>query len=228
MTKHFDQLYKKIIQEATDDSDLPEFGQDQNSQQQAPEGDPSQTDQSVDAGLDDELAGLEKPVPPEELELAKLAVRARNFNIHSKDVNQYKADVNGQILAFEKLPDYFEKSKDWKTTLKFIEWIMNKYEGDNTSWSNHKELAGRDIITRIRKINRQNKGNPDMLLDNSKRLVWTRIILNAMLHADPSFNLVGTDVTEENMPDIFNMLKQNFNNNSRGLFNTELKGPNNN
>ena len=222
MTTKFNNLWKKIIAEA----ELPEFGNKPD--ESAPNNDPAQADPAMDPEVD--LSGLEEldaSVPPEEIELGKLAVRALNFNTQSKDVHQYNINVNGNKIPFEKISDYFEQTKNWKPVLQFVEWVMNKYEGQNSKWSEEKGLLGKSIVQKIAILNRD-KSDPSKLLDTSKRITWTRIILNCLLHSDPSFNLVGTDITEENLPDIFNLLKQHFNNNSRGLFSTELKGPSNN
>ncbi len=230
MTKKFDHHFKQILAEAqADDSELPEFGQDPSQAEggQPDMNDPGQSDPMDDMGLDDFSDVDTPPVPPEELELGKLAVRAANFNIHSKDVHQYSMKINDESIPFERISDYFEKTKNWKPVLRFVEWVMNKYEGSNSKWSEDKELMGKNIVDKITQLNKD-KSDPAKLLDNSKRITWTRIILNVMLHADPSFNLVGTDITEENLPDIFNLLKSKFNQNSRGLFNAEIKGPNNN
>lgn len=220
MTTKFDALINRLVKEA----DQPDLG-GQGGDAPAPEaggtpegGQPTEDDLSL-------LQEPTEPTPPEELELARLAVRALNFNIHSKDTHQYSMKVNGVSVPFEKMSDYFEQTKNWKPVLQFIEWVMNKFEGISSKWSEQEEIKGKDIIEKIKNFNKKYQGQEDMLLDNSKRLVWTRIILNSMLHADPSFNLVGTDVNEKNIKEIFNLLKQHFNHNSRGLFNQELPGP---
>lgn len=228
MTKKFNELYQFILREAQGDQNLPDFGKPD--QQPAP----AQGNESPEApsgGLGDDLTAqlgeLGKPVPPEELELAKLAIRAANFNTNSTDVHQYQMKVNGQVISFDQISSYFEQSKNWQAVLKFVEWIINKYEGANSRWSEDQELLGKDIIKKIRFFNKD-RSDPSKLLDNSKRITWTRIILNALLNPDPSFNMNGSEVDEKSLPDIFNTLKQKFGNNSKGLFSTELKGPSNN
>lgn len=226
MTKKFNELYQFILREAQGDQNLPDFGKpDQQPDQDAgaPE-DPS-------GGLGDDLAAqlgeVDKPVPPEELELAKLAIRAANFNTSSTDIHQYQLKINGQVIPFDQVSSYFEQTKNWQAVLKFVEWIINKYEGANSRWSEDQELLGKDIIKKIRFFNKD-RSDPSKLLDNSKRIVWSRIILNALNNPDPSFNMNGSEVDEKSLPDIFNMLKQKFGNNSKGLASTELKGPSNN
>lgn len=237
MTTKFDRLYTNIIVEA--DKLLPKFGSpldnNEDEQQGTPEqgqdpsqDQPEQDEQGLPDDLDLDALGITQAnISPEELELGKMAVRAANFNIHSKDVHQYSMIVNGKNIPFEKISDYFEETKNWKPVLKFVEWVMNKYEGSNSKWSEEQELLGKSILQKIKELNKD-KSDPDKLLDNAKRITWVRIILNTLLRSDPSLNLVGTDVTEQNLPEIFNMLKYKFNNNSRGLFSQELKGPNNN
>lgn len=224
MTKNFDVLYNRIIAEAADDSELPDFGQQQD------QGGDTQMDQGLADLSPDELGMDEsKPVPPEELELAHLAIRAVNFDIKSKDVHQYGfQDNTGNRISFEQIPSYFEETKDWRRVLKFIEWLINKFEGVNSQWAEEQELKGKNIIQKISIINRKNKANPELQLDNSKRLVWTRIILNALINSDSSMNIIGSDIDEKSLPDIFNQLKQNFMHSSTGLFANKPVHPINN
>jgi hypothetical protein len=228
MTKKFDELYKFILREAQGDENLPDFGKpDQQPGQTQDAGSPEAPSGGLGDDLNAQLGDLDNSVPPEELELAKMAIRATNFNVNSKDIHQYKMKVNGQIIPFDEVSSYFEQTKNWQAVLKFVEWIINKYEGANSKWSEDQELLGKDIIKKIRFFNKD-RSDPSKLLDNSKRIVWTRIILNALINPDPSFNINSSEVDDSNLPDIFNMLKQKFGNNSKGLFSTELKGPSNN
>lgn len=223
MTTRFDNLYTVLLKEANeDDSQLSKFGT-------PPEGDGQPQDGN---NPEEELAGLEAQLgdvsaPPEEKELAKLAVRALNFNSTANDVHQFKMTVNGQTIPFERISDFFEQTKNWKAVLKFVEWAINKYEGNNSKWSEEQELTGKNIIDKIRELNKD-KSEPGKLLDNPKRLTWTRIILNALIHPDPSFNLSGVEVTDKNITDIYNMMRLHFGQNSRGITSVEVKGPGNN
>jgi hypothetical protein len=219
MTTKFDQLIKRILKEAQGDADLPDFGQpDQNS---ATETDSSQMDQSEDMGVDD--LALDKPNSPEETELGKLAIRALNFDIQSKDINQYKFTLpDGQTIPFEKISEYFEQTKDWRRVLRFVEWIINKYEGVNSQWASENELKGKNILQKLSALRNR---NPENQMDKSKFVIWTRIILNALINGNQSMNLSGTDVNDENIKDVFNQLKQNFGGNPRGLVDKEIISP---
>ena len=221
MTNKFDALVKMILGEA--DIEQPSMAGNMPS----PDGSSEAPGAQDEEPLPEEPAEPENPVPPEELELANLAVRAMNFNIHSKDVNQYRFTVEGQTYPFAELSDYFEKTKNWRPVLRFIEWVMNKFEGISSKWTERPEFKGKHIISKIDDMNKD-QSNPDILLDNSKRMAWVKIIINCLLHSDPSFNLVGSDITEKNLPEIFNLLKQHFGQNTRGLFSAEIPGPGNN
>jgi hypothetical protein len=225
MTAKFDNLYSVVLREANeDDSQLSNFGN-------PPEGDGQSPPQDGE-NPDEELAGLEAQLgeasaPPEEKELANLAIRALNFNSGANDVHQFKMTVNGQTIPFERIPDFFEQTKNWKAVLKFVEWVINKYEGNNSKWSEEQELTGKNIVSKIQELNKD-KSDPSKLLDNPKRLTWARIILNALIHPDPSFNLSGVEVTDKNIKDIYNMMRLHFGQNTRGITNGEVKGPGNN
>jgi hypothetical protein len=219
MTNKFDELVRKFLIEAG--GEMPPVEDD--GAASGEEGIPPDAVGGEDMPPD-EPAEPAKPASPEEMELAQLAIRALNFNIHSKDVNQYHFTVDGQTYPFEEISDYFERTKHWRPVLRFIEWVMNKFEGISSKWTERPEFRGKNILAKIDEFNK----DPDQLLDNSKRMFWTKIIINCLLHSDPSFNLVGTDVTEQNLPEIFNLLKQHFGRNTRGLFSQEIPGPGNN
>lgn len=219
MTNKFDELVRKFLTEA---GEIPPAGEDA-----PPDAIGGAGNMDEDQPPAEEPAAPADPIPPEEIELGQLAVRALNFNIHSKDVNQFHFTVDGQTYPFEEISDYFERTKNWRPVLRFIEWIMNKFEGISTAWAERPEFRGKNILGKIDDYNKD-QSNPDTLLDNSKRIFWTKIIINCLLHSDPSFNLVGSDITEQNLPEIFNLLKQHFGQNTRGLFSQELPGPGNN
>jgi hypothetical protein len=166
-------------------------------------------------GMEDTAIEPVEPVPPEELELAKLAVRALYFNAGSKDMHTWTLKYHGHTIPFEKISDFFEQTKKILPVLGFVERVMDHYEGSSSKWSEKPEVKGKGIIEKIRAFNAV--AHPDEKLDNGKRLYWTRIILNCLIDGNPDFNLTIADVTEENLPEIFNMLKQHFGRDTRGM-----------
>lgn len=167
----------------------------------------------------------EPPVFPEEIELAKLAVRAIYFNINSKDVHRLKLRYKDRVIPFEKISDFFEKTKKINPVLGFVEWAMDRYEGISSKWTEQPEIKGDSIVEKIKKFNQ--KLPEENRLDNGKRVYWTRIILNCLLHGTSNFNINISDVNEQNIKEIFRLLKQHFGSDTRGLFagDNEWKGP---
>lgn len=167
----------------------------------------------------------EEQVFPEEIELAKLAVRAIYFNIASKDVHRLKLRYKDQTIPFEKISDFFEKTKKIYPVLGFIEWAMDRYEGLSSKWTEQPEIKGDSITKKIKKFNK--KLPEENILDNGKRVYWTRIILNCLLHGTSNFNINISDVNEKNIKEIFRLLKQNFGGDTRGNFagDNDWKGP---
>lgn len=166
----------------------------------------------------------EEPVSLEELELAKLAVRALNFNVDSKDVHKYHIRYKGERIPFEKIPDFFEQTKNVEVVLPFIEWVMDKYEGIHSRWTEQEEFKGKGILDKIKAIDAN--ATEEEKLDCGKRVYWTRLILNCLLFGSPDFNLVTSDVTLETVHEIFALLKQHFGNDTRGLKqDIGLRGP---
>lgn len=206
----FDDLIKTLLIEAEQPPMPPSDG-----------GEGGDTAMPDDAGQGEEMPpddmGVEEeePLKPEELELAKFAVRAINFNIKSKDVHKLSLKYQGHTIPFEKISDFFEQTKAVKPVLGFLEHMMNKYEGLGSKWTEQPEVAGKKITDKIDAFNAV--ANPDEKLDNGKRVYWVRIILNALLKGDPSYNLVTSDVTPESLPEIFNKLKMDFGYDTRGL-----------
>lgn len=185
----------------------------------------------IDAGdlgdLEDlDLEGaVDEKASPEEIELAKLAIRALYFNPESKSVHRYTLNVGGKKIPFEKVSDYFEKTKNWKPVLGFVEYVMDKFEGLASKWTEKPEVRGKGILDKIRTYSDPNQPE-DERLDNGKRVYWARIILNALLHGTPSYNINMSDVNEKNIKEIYRKLKQDFGRDSRGLMpNPDLKGP---
>ncbi len=179
--------------------------------------------QQKDAAPEQEMN--EPQVFPEEIELAKLAVRAIYFNINSKDVHSLKLRYKDSVIPFEKISDFFEKTKKINPVLGFVEWAMDRYEGLSSKWTEQPEIKGDGIVEKIKKFNK--KLPEENRLDNGKRVYWTRIILNCLLHGTSNFNINISDVNEQNIKEIFRLLKQHFGNDTRGLFagDNDWKGP---
>lgn len=175
--------------------------------------------------LSGEVMPQAEEVIPEEIELAKLAIRAIYFNPSSKDVHKLKLKIGDREIPFEKLSDYFERTKNMVPVLGFIEWAMDKYEGVASKWTEDPEVRGKNIIQKIKEFNKE---LPDeQKLDNGKRVYWTRIILNCLLHGNANFNINIGDVNEKTIKEVFRLLNQHFSGDTRGLFpNTdEYRGP---
>lgn len=178
---------------------------------------------------EDELAGLgeseDEPVFPEEIELAKLAVRALYFNPASKSTHRYILTVGDKKIPFEKVSDYFEKTKKWKPILGFVEYVMDKFEGLASKWTEQPEIRGKGILDKIKSFNADNVPE-DEKLDNGKRVYWARIVLNCLLYGKATYNLNIGDVNEANIKEVYRKLKQDFGRDSRGLLpDLDLKGP---
>jgi len=220
---HFNRLYRSIIKEADEDQQAAV----------APPGAASMADSNAEGDIDvsqedpapDVAAVPEEPVAPEELELAKLAVRALYFNAESKDLHDKKLRYKGRVIPFEKISDEFERHKIVLPVLFFVEKLMDHYEGKASKWTERPEIKGKSIIDKIRAFNAVAKG--DEQLDNGKRVYWTRIILNCLLDGTPAENLVISDVNEQNLHEIFNFLKQQYGGDTRGLTptNIDLRSP---
>jgi len=157
----------------------------------------------------------ERLVSPEEIELAKLAVRALYFNTDSKDVHQFSLKVGDDRIPFEKIPDFYEATKQWKPVIAFVEYVMDKFEGFSSKWTEQDDIKGKNILDKIKLFNKKAKGEEK--LDNGKRLYWIRIILNCLLHGKPTENLTIADVNEKNINEIFDMLKMHYGMDTRGL-----------
>jgi hypothetical protein len=176
-------------------------------------------------GLESEVMPQEEETIPEEIELAKIAIRAIYFNAASKDVNKLKFKINNQEIPFEKISDYYENTKNVIPILGFVEWAMNKYEGSSTKWVRNPEVSGKNIIQKIKEFN---KTLPEeQRIENGKRVYWTRIILNCLLHGTPNFNINIGDVNEKTIKEVFRLLNQHFSGDTRGILpNTDsYRGP---
>jgi len=87
-------------------------------------------DDTFEGGPEDDMNLEEEKVAPEEIELAKLAVRALYFDINSKNVhnlgmnvvlnNKETGETQKRRIPFEKIADYFEKTKNYKAVLGFV------------------------------------------------------------------------------------------------------------
>lgn len=220
--KKFDDVFTKLITEAGQNPP-PSPPKDDEKDAAAPDSVPSGEDSGKDDQAQlDQLENLDgeneedEKVYPEELELAKLAVRALYFNAESKDLHQFKMKIAPEkVIPFELITDYFEETKDWKHVLGFLEYIMDKYEGISSRWSEQPHIRGKTILQKIDKFNKTLE--EDQKLDNGKRLYWVRLILNAFLRGNPDFNLNTSDVNEDNIVEVFRLLKQSFGTSTRGL-----------
>ena len=217
MLKKFDSFINLILEA---DSAMPPSPADNATPEQISNG-----EESIDPNEDIPEDNIEEePVYLEEIELGKLAVRALHFNVDSKDVHKFNIKYKGEKIPFEKVPDFFEQTKNTKAVLGFIEYVMDYYEGVHSKWSEEKEFKGKNIIQKIEAINAN--AAPEEKLDNGKRVYWTRLILNCLLYGGPEYNLVMTDITPENINEVFSMLKQHFGHDTRGLKQgIDLRGP---
>jgi hypothetical protein len=211
MTPLFDKYIQRFILEAKEqeeEKETPQTPIDANQEELPPE----------DLGA--ELAP-EKPVFPEEMELAKLALQALNFNAQSKNVHALKLKIDGREIPFERISDYFESTKDVAPILGFIEWAINRYEGGSSKWIRSKTS---NIIQTIKKLNTELP--EEQLLDSNRRMEWTRIILNCLIKGDANFSLNISEVNEKTIGEIFDSLMQAFGSDSRGMFKgLDFKGP---
>lgn len=212
MSNNFEKYIHSVIMEQPE-ADIKEPPPQQQTQEEQPEQPEQQPPQEEEEAI------------PEEIELAKLAVRAIYFNIDSKDVHRLKLNYKDQTIPFEKISDFFEKTKKIFPVLAFIEWAMDRYEGLSSKWTERPEIKGDSIVSKIKKFNK--KLPEENRLDNGKRVYWTRIILNCLLHGTNNFNINISDVNEKNIVEIFRLLKQHFGNDTRGLFSghDDWRGP---
>jgi len=168
------------------------------------------------ADLSSEIMPETEKTFPEEIELAKLAVRAIYFNPSSKDVHKLKLKIDNREIPFEMISDYYETTKNIIPILGFVEWVMNQYEGVSNNWMYQPEISGNSIIKKIKQFNK--KLSPEQKLDNGKRIYWTRIILNCLLDGRSNFNLNIGDINEKTIKEVFRLLNQHFSGDTRGLF----------
>jgi hypothetical protein len=208
MTPLFDRYIKKFIMEAEEPP------------QEEPEVPENENGELPPEDLGGELAP-EKPTFPEELELAKLALKSLNFNAQSKNVHTLKMKIDGREIPFERISDYFEKTKDIVPILGFVEWAINRYEGGSSKWIRSKTSS---IIQTIKKLNSELP--EEQLLDPNRRMEWTRIILNCLLRGDAKVSLNISEINEKTIGEIFDSLTQTFGSDSRGTFHgLNFKGP---
>ena len=198
-------IYNILVEQESPEPPLPDAGGGE-------EGAPNPDEED----LSGEVMPQAEEVIPEEIELAKLAIRAIYFNPSSKDVHKLKLKINDHEIPFEKISDYYERTKHIIPVLGFIEWIMDKYEGVSSKWTEDPEIRGKNIIRKIKEFNKELP--EEQKLDNGKRVYWTRIILNCLLHGSPNFNINIGDVNEKTIKEVFRLLNQNFSGDTRGLF----------
>ncbi len=214
MKSEFEQYIQSLLFEQ--EAPKPPTPEDEGGEESAPED---------ESGLESEIMPEAEPTFPEEIELAKLAIRAIYFNPSSKDVHKLKLKIKGKEIPFEMLSDYYERTKDMLPVLGFIEWAMDKYEGVSSKWTEDPEVKGKNIIQKIIDYNKELP--EEQRLDNGKRVYWTRIILNCLLHGNPNFNINIGDVNEKTIKEVFRLLNQHFSGDTRGLFPNldQAKGP---
>lgn len=214
MKSRFDQYIHSLIFEQDEEAPPPP----------APEGGEGEAPPE-EQGLENEIMPQAEEVSPEEIELAKLAIRAIYFNPSSKDVHKLKLKTEGKEIPFEMISDYFERTKDILPVLGFVEWAMDKYEGVSSKWTENPEFKGKSIIQKIIDFNKELP--EEQKLDNGKRVYWTRIVLNCLLHGNSNFNINIGDVNEKTIKEVFRLLNQHFSGDTRGLFPNldQAKGP---
>lgn len=214
MKSEFDQFIHSLIFEQDEEASAPP----------APEGAEGDVPPEQ-AGLESEIMPEPEQTFPEELELAKLAIRAIYFNPSSKEVHKLKLKSEGKEIPFEMISDYYERTKDILPVLGFIEWAMDKYEGVSSKWTEDPEFKGENIIKKIKHFDKTL--DEEQKLDNGKRVYWTRIILNCLLHGNANFNINIGDVNEKTIKEVFRLLNQHFSGDTRGLFPNldQAKGP---
>ena len=213
----FDEVYLKLLQEAEQPPSPPNGGGGMGQAPAPNEGqEDSEQESSPEDDLDDDPVDIQDdPVSPEEIELAKLAVRALFFNTESKDIHQFSLKIGENRIPFEELPDFFEETKSWKPVIAFIEYVMDKFEGFSSKWSEQPEIKGKNILDKIKHFAKHT--SDEEKLDNGKRLYWVRIILNCLLHGKPTENITIGDVNEKNIGEIFDMLKMHYGTDTRGI-----------
>jgi hypothetical protein len=205
----FEKYINELLLEAEKPPAPPQAGGEQGEGGEMPEG------EDPNAGGEPMPMEDETLPAPEELELAKLAIRALNFNAKGKNMHKYSLSFKGTQIPFEKISDFFEQTKAVRPVLGFVEHVMDKYEGISSRWTEQPEIRGKSILDKIKAFNAVGQG--DEKLDNGKRVYWVRIILNCLLRGDPSYNIVSSDVDETTVDEIFNKLKQDYGYDTRGL-----------
>jgi hypothetical protein len=162
-------------------------------------------------GGDDEM-GAEMPGDPqkgvatdEEVELAKFAVRAVNFN--SKE-----ARYNPAIY------DRFEQGQNELSILAYIEKVMNQYQATGMN-QRFNELANpeytKGIVDKLIYLN-QNKTGFGPELSDQKRRAWVGVIINAFKNGVPG-SYTEEEVTKDNAKEIFLDLAKEFGHNTKGV-----------
>lgn len=226
MISEFDKYIYSLMLEAIppkpneeeEDAPSPEAGQMPDPSGNAPDEAGGMGD-DLSGDIPEEMGEPDKPTFPEELELAKLAVRALYFNKDSKDVHNLVMHISGHDIPFEKVSDYFEKTKKIVPILSFVEWVMDRYEGLSSKWTEQPSIRGKMIKDKLKYFMSLPE---EERLDNGKRVYWTRIILNCLLQGTSNININIADVNEKNITEVFRLLKQHFGHDTRGLFSPKL------
>lgn len=148
---------------------------------------------------------------PQDIELARLAVKALSMD---------GSRVNPKIY------DDFEKKRNSAQILNYIESRVGKVGavdsivdtalaqlGDTIDTN---ALKGKSISDKLAYYNQQTGGYDDTQID-----FWTRIILNALKYNGNDYNMTGGD--GDSMNSIIERLKQDFNYDTRGMFDKLVK-----
>jgi hypothetical protein len=181
------------------------------------EGDMDMPDDGMGMGGDDMGAELPPSIPPatkEEVALGILAIKALQFDPTSTTVNHniYKDFEKHRNLLSILL--YIERKIDGLNKKSSINFRFRKNQMDDE----HQE---EDNIVQKILIASRNKDEGEGLSD-TKRLIWTRIIINAFKANSNDYDITEEDVTPETINDVYNRLKVDFNHDVRGRnYNTD-------
>lgn len=186
---------------------------------------PPGQDPSKEENNPEEQDDGEEITSPEEFELAKLAIQALFF-----DTRSVKTKINPKIY------DDFENKRNIIPILTHVEHVINKNQSDEgfrikdkldsiSHSSNTPDIKHKSIADKIKYFSKNQSENS---LDQGKRIFWVRIILNALKFKSNNYNLLEDDITPESIKVIFNKLKYDFNDDTRGTyrgFGNNISGP---
>lgn len=136
-----------------------------------------------------------KPVSREEFFLAQLALKALRIDPSTVGIDP-------------KVYDAFEDGKDLYTILKYIDRKVNKVD----LMTAKDEMSVVDKLRHLRKVSHKNKRLPVDRLHE-----WVKIILNVIKNPSDNDTLLGTEVTNENVGQIFDRLRNDYGFNVKGM-----------